>query len=130
MKRILIVLITILFCGCIKVYGQPTLDTLSVVQADSISRAFYTFNINVFGIKAPATLDTAVISIMTSNELTDSTFADYNDMDGNLVTITLVAGDYAYLEPNKFFALLRYIKIKQHKVAAAQRLYTVSLGRY
>lgn len=134
MRKLLLVLITIIFCGCIKVYGQPTLDTCSVLQGQSLSRAFYTHNVNVLAVTAPATLDATVLTLMVSNEIADNTFTDYT-MDGSPLEIKLIAGKTTVFEPHKYFAIPRYLKLRQGTPinptnAAAKRTYTIWLGRY
>lgn len=134
MRKLLLVLITIIFCGCIRVYGQPTLDTCSVLQGQSLSRAFYTHNVNVLSITSPSELDGTVLTLMISNEEADNTFTDYT-MDGSPVEIKLIAGKTTVLEPHKFFAIPRYIKLRMGTplnpvVATAKRTYTIWLGRY
>lgn len=133
MKKLHVIIIAVLLYGIS--FAQQSLDTLSVSSGASLSRAFYTYNINVFTIDAPAALDTAVITLKTSNETGASTFKDYCDIYGNVVEIKLVAGKTTYLDPSIFFGLKTYIKIQQGtylipKTAAADRIYHVGLGRY
>lgn len=125
---VLLTLITLLTFPALAQTDNESTDSVKV--GETTSGWFYLGWSKLLYVQTPATLDTSVVQLLTSNDTTSANFKIVTESDGDTVSFTFKASSVVLMEPLKVFGLKRYFKIKQTKIAAATRNYIIGTGKY